>query len=100
MSSISKYINLTIAGRTYRIKTSDNEEAIVWKACQQIQAKLEEYKTSYRAKDRQDYLAMVALTLAVDSLKREEDISSMDLLEQELDKTDQMIEKYLDAIQK
>lgn len=99
MSANTKYINLIIADRNYRLKISNDEEMLVLKACEQIRSKLDELKHSYRAKDRQDYLAMAALTLAVDALKSDNDLNSIQMIEQELDKTDEMLDKYLKAIE-
>ncbi len=99
MSTGTKYINLVIADRNYRLKIATDEEALVMKACEQIKTKLSELKQSYRVKDRQDYLAMAALTLAVDALKKENSLDSLELVEDELDKTSEILSNYLKAIE-
>ncbi len=95
MSAINKYITVKIAGRNYRISTSNEEEHIIQSACQQIDAKLQDLKHSYRAKDTQDYLAMTALTMAVEAQKRAIDINSLDAIEVELDKSNELLTNYL-----
>ncbi|HXH18572.1 MAG TPA: cell division protein ZapA [Chitinophagales bacterium] len=54
-------INLLIAGRSYPLKIKPEEEEIVRRAAKRVNEKIHELQEQYAAKDKQDYLAMVAL---------------------------------------
>ena len=54
-------INVTICDRPYRLKVKPEEEENVRKAAKQINDRIKELQQQYAAKDKQDYLAMVAL---------------------------------------
>ena len=48
-------VNILLADRTYRIKTSRNDEEIVRKTVKLINDKIIEFKTNFSGKDMQDY---------------------------------------------
>ncbi len=60
-------INLIIADRPYPLKVKPEEEATVRAAAKQINEKVKELQNLYAAKDKQDFLAMSALTYAVET---------------------------------
>ncbi|MBS1743471.1 MAG: cell division protein ZapA [Bacteroidetes bacterium] len=60
-------INITIADRTYRIRTSPEDEEVVRKTLKIINDKIVEFKTQFAGKDMQDYIAMVVIWYATQS---------------------------------
>ncbi len=65
-------INVIIADRPYPLKIKRSEEEGIRNAAKFVNDKVKEFGNVYAAKDKQDYLAMCALMLAVDALKNEE----------------------------
>lgn len=59
-------INLTIADRVYPLRIKPEEEETVRTAAKLIQQKVKDLSLLYEGKDKQDFLAMCALTYAVD----------------------------------
>ena len=57
-------INILIADRTYRIRTSPADEEVVRKTVKLINDKIIEFKTQFSGKDMQDYIAMVMIWYA------------------------------------
>jgi len=57
-------INILIGDRTYRIKTSPEDEEIIRRTLKQINEKIVEFKTQFAGKDMQDYVAMVLIWYA------------------------------------
>lgn len=57
-------INILIADRTYRIRTSPEDEETVRKTVKIINDKIIEFKTQFAGKDMQDYIAMVIIWYA------------------------------------
>lgn len=60
-------INVQICDRPYRLKIKPEEEEVVRKAAKNISDKVKELQEQYAGKDKQDYLAMCALTLSVEN---------------------------------
>ena len=60
-------INVQICDRPYRLKVKPSEEEVVRKAAKNISDKVRELQEQYAGKDKQDYLAMCALTLSVEN---------------------------------
>ena len=61
-------INITIADRTYRIKTLPSNEEAIRKTVKDLNEKVIEFKTIYAGKDIQDYLAMAVIWMATSNL--------------------------------
>lgn len=61
-------INITIADRTYRIKTLPANEEAIRKTVKDLNEKIIEFKTNYAGKDIQDYLAMAVIWMATSNL--------------------------------
>ncbi|MEO7522760.1 MAG: cell division protein ZapA [Ferruginibacter sp.] len=57
-------INILIADRTYRIRTSPKDEEVVRKTLKVINDKIIEFKTQFSGKDMQDYVSMVVIWYA------------------------------------
>ncbi len=57
-------VNILIGDRTYRIRTSPEDEETVRKTVRLINDKIIEFKTQFAGKDMQDYIAMVIIWYA------------------------------------
>jgi cell division protein ZapA len=93
-ASDKKYlnINLVIADRPYPLKISPEEEENVRQAARAINKKVKEYQRQYDAKDKQDYLAMCALSFAVEALgHQQEGVEQDDTLAEKLHKLDALL---------
>lgn len=62
----TKQVTILIAGRPYPLKIKTTDEAAVRKVVQEVNEKINRFQLSYQNKDKQDFLAMTALTYAVD----------------------------------
>jgi cell division protein ZapA (FtsZ GTPase activity inhibitor) len=54
-------INIVIGDRSYRIKTSPNDEELIRRTLKTVNDKIIEFKTQFAGKDMQDYIAMVLI---------------------------------------
>ena len=86
-------INILIADRTYRIKTSPQDEEVVRKTIKIINDKIIEFKTLFAGKDMQDYVSMALLWFATEQtqsgnllVKWSELATQMSSLEKTIDK--------------
>ena len=70
------HINVVIADRPYRIKIKPDEEEMVRKAARSINDRVKEYQHAFLSKDKQDFLAMIALQNTVEALKYKEAVPS------------------------
>jgi cell division protein ZapA (FtsZ GTPase activity inhibitor) len=61
-------INIVIADRTYRIKTTMSDEEIIRKTVKMINDKIFEFKEQFAGKDMQDYIAMVIIWYATQNV--------------------------------
>jgi len=87
-------INILIGDRTYRIRTSPEDEETVRKTVKLINDKIVEFKTQFAGKDMQDYIAMVIIWYATQTqsdgnstAQKEEFMLGLQKLEALLDKT-------------
>lgn len=87
-------INIVIADRTYRIKTSPSDEEAVRKTVKLINDKVLEFKTNFAGKDMQDYIAMVIIWYATINAGNSENSAQME----EISKTLQKLEDQLDKV--
>ena len=74
MQEILININIIIADRSYPLKVKPAEEENIRKAAKLINDKIKDFSSAYDVKDKQDYLAMSALTFAVESINKDEQI--------------------------
>ena len=85
-------INILIGDRSYRIKTSPEDEEKIRLTVRTINEKIIEFKTRYSGKDTQDYIAMVLIWYATQSVNEpnpalEKEISAaLQKIEEQLDK--------------
>ncbi len=87
-------INIVIADRTYRVKTSPSDEEAVRKTVKLINDKVLEFKTNFAGKDMQDYIAMVIIWYATINAGNSENSAQME----EISKTLQKLESQLDKV--
>ncbi len=62
----TKQITILIAGRPYPLKIKATDEAAIRKIVQEVNEKANRFQLNYNNKDKQDFLAMTALTYAVE----------------------------------
>ena len=62
----SKQLTVTIAGRPYPLKIKANDEAAIRKIVKEVNDKVNRFQLTYPNKEKQDCLAMVLLSYAVD----------------------------------
>ena len=88
-------INIVIADRTYRIKTSPKDEEVVRKTVKLINDKIFEFKSQYAGKDMQDYIAMVIIWYATQSAAGGPSSAELGKLADSLLKIEAQIDKVL-----
>lgn len=80
-----KSIEVSIAGRPYPVKVTEDEEQIVLDTVEEINQKVSDLQKTYRGKDKQDYLSMALLTYALDYAKNKSANDTMDAVRQKAD---------------
>ncbi len=88
-------INILIADRTYRIRTSPADEEVVRKTVKLINDKIIEFKTQFSGKDMQDYVAMVIIWYATQAVSDNNASVLMDQLTESLQKIESQIDNAL-----
>ncbi len=68
-------INITIAGRPYRLTVNRNEEETIRKAAKHIEGQMSHYAGNFKYSDKQDLLAMVVLHFATLAINNQEEVS-------------------------
>jgi cell division protein ZapA len=85
-------VNILIADRTYRIKTSPSDEEVVRKTVKIINDKIIEFKTMFAGKDMQDYIAMVIIWYATQNINNHNNKELMEALSTSLTKMEGVID--------
>src|SRR5215217_7407969 len=83
-------INVWLAGRSYRIRIRQQEEAAVRAAVKSADEKIIELKQHYAGKDEQDFIAMCLLMYATDSMPPRTNETA---LKSEIERLSQLIDK-------
>ena len=86
-------LNIVIGDRNYRIKILPSDEEVVRKTLKTINDKIIEFRTQFAGKDMQDYISMVLIWYATESLNNNSKTFSADLMEALL-----KMEKQLDEV--
>ena len=86
-------LNIVIGDRNYRIKILPSDEEVVRKTLKTINDKIIEFRTQFAGKDMQDYISMVLIWYATESLNNNNKTFSADLMEALL-----KMEKQLDEM--
>lgn len=92
-----KNITVVIAGRPYPLKVQERDEPSIRQIVNEINEKVNDFQRTYTNKDKQDCLAMAALTYAVDNFKTRLSTVAMedDVLVQRLENIDILLEQLL-----
>jgi cell division protein ZapA len=78
-------VHVLIAERVYPLKVSKSEEEKVHSAVKLVNERIKEYQQLYDGKDKQDYMAMCLLNMAVEQMNlRSESQESSRILEEKL----------------
>lgn len=91
-------INILVAGRPYKLKVEPGEEGLVRQVAKNINDKVQDYQQQFFSKDKQDFLAMIALQTGVELLKnkKSDDLPANDPeLEQKLDALNTLLDQHL-----
>jgi cell division protein ZapA len=88
-------VNILLADRTYRIKTSRSDEEIVRKTVKLINDKIIEFKTNFSGKDMQDYIAMVIIWYATQNANLDNPSVLIEQLTERLSKIEAQLDKAL-----
>jgi hypothetical protein len=86
-------INIVIGDRTYRVKIHPADEEVVRKTLKIINDKIIEFKTQFAGKDMQDYIAMVVLWYATQSLSSNDPSAPASATEEALKKMEEELDK-------
>lgn len=86
-------VNIVIADRNYRIKTSPEDEEVIRKTTKTINDKIIEYKTQFAGCDMQDYIAMVIIWYATLAAAESGKHIPGDEVSEELHKLEMLIDK-------
>jgi cell division protein ZapA len=88
-------VNILIADRTYRIKTSPSDEEVVRKTVKLINDKIIEFKTKFSGKDMQDYVSMVIIWYATQNTSSENSSVLIEQITESLTKMESQLDKAL-----
>ncbi|RLD21769.1 MAG: cell division protein ZapA [Bacteroidetes bacterium] len=77
-----KSIEVSIGGRKYPVKVTEEEEVLVLDAVKEVNQKLKDFQSTYRMKDKQDHLSMALLTYALDNAKQKGSSGLMDQIQE------------------
>ncbi len=69
MEEESKTITVVIAGRPYPLRVKEADEAAIRKIVKEVNDNVNHFQLTYTDRDKQDHLAMVTLTFAVELYK-------------------------------
>ena len=86
-------LNIVIGDRNYRIKILTADEEVVRKTLKTINDKIIEFKTQFAGKDMQDYISMVLIWYATQTIENNTGTISHELMESLL-----KMEKQLDEV--
>ena len=86
-------LNIVIGDRNYRIKILPSDEEVVRKTLKTINDKIIEFRSLFAGKDMQDYISMVLIWYATESLNNNSKTFSPDLMDALL-----KMEKQLDEV--
>ena len=88
-------INLIIADRPYPLKIKVSEEEDIRIAAKEINQKVKDFQKTYSAKDKQDYLAMCALMISVESIANNRLVDTVDHeIDDELSKFEDFLKQF------
>jgi cell division protein ZapA len=86
-------INVIVAGRSYRLRVTREDEGFVRKAVKRANDQIAELRRTYAGKDDQDFVTMCLLMYATDKSGN----SANAVVEEEIDGLIEQIDKALDV---
>jgi cell division protein ZapA len=95
MADNSLNITVMVAGRPYKLKVSPEEEALVRQTAKEINEKVQQYQEQFFSKDKQDFLAMIALQYRVDALKNSASGPKSKEWDEKLDMLEELLDKHI-----
>jgi len=90
-----KSITVVVAGRPYPLKINEGDEQTIRKIVKELNEKINRFQLSYSDKDKQDGLAMVALTYAVDLHKAKQSADLPFSATEKLSQLDALLDQLL-----
>lgn len=93
----TKNITVVIASRPYPLKVKDEDETAIRKIIKEINEKVNRFQLTYTNKDKQDCLAMAALTYAVDHYKTQQNAVQDTVIASKLAQLDQLLDEVTDS---
>ena len=89
-------IKIVVADRPYRLKVNAKEEGLARAAAKEINSKVKEFQQAFNSKDKQDFLAMIALQNTVEALKAGKGTVGVDgQVVDKIEALDQLLTKFL-----
>jgi len=86
-----KSIDVMIAGRSFPLKVTQEEESLVLQVTDEINEKIRNLQNIYLQKDKQDCLSMALLTYAMESAKLKRDLNGIEELRELSDQIESSI---------
>ncbi len=86
-----KSIEVTISGRSFPLKVTEQEESLVVQVIDEINDKVRNLQATYHQKDKQDCLSMALLTYAVENAKLKQDLAAFGALQEITDQIEHSI---------
>jgi len=90
--------SVMIAGRNYSLKIKPSDEPVIKQIVKEVNEKINTFSTSYTKKDKQDCLAMVLLSFAVDLHKSKTESSGEATLGADVTQKIHNIDSLLDEL--
>ena len=72
-----KSIEVMIAGRSFPLKVTEEEEKLILQVAEEINEKVRNLQNTYLQKDKQDCVSMALLTYAMENARLKNDLSGM-----------------------
>ena len=91
-------INVWLAGRSYRLRIPESEEAAVRNAVKAADQKINELRQHYAGKDDQDFLAMALLMYATDEAGANKEGVHGEEIDDLVRKIDKVLQKDQDTL--
>jgi cell division protein ZapA len=88
-----KSIEVMIAGRSFPLKVTEEEEAIVLQVTEEINEKVQNLQSTYLQKDKQDCLSMALLTYALETAKLKRELAGLNELREISDQIENSIHR-------
>jgi len=86
-----KSIEVVIAGRSFPLKVTEEEEALILQVIEEINEKVHNLQNIYLQKDKQDCLSMALLTYALETAKLKNDLAGLNELREVSDQIENSI---------